>query len=145
MASGDFTLTVSLNGTTVTGRSESMSVTKSYSSVAESYHQEMSVRTAGADTVFTIGSASGGGTLADPVKAIIIKNLDSTNYVTVGLIDATAKAFYTKINAGGVLVLDDNEIDANASGGAFSAFSSLDTITAQFNTAIGKIEIIVIK
>jgi hypothetical protein len=145
MANGDVTVQIIVNGTTSNGQSVSFTGSKALTSVVEAVSQVLAVRTAGADSVFKIGSASGAGQLTDPIKGLVIKNLDTTNYVTIGLIDTGAKAFYTKLNAGEMMFLSDNEIDANAAGGAFSAFTSLDEITAQFNTAAGRIEILALK
>lgn len=145
MANGDFTLTVSLNGTTTSGRSENISVSKVFTGVAQAVNQEMTV-TDTLSTIFKIDTVAGAGQLVSPIKCIVIKNLDSTDTVTIGLVDTGAKASYVPLKLGEVLVLCDNTFDANATGGVVGSLTSLDSITAQFpSTQSGNIEMLVIK
>lgn len=145
MANGDFTLSISLNGTTTSGRSENMSITKQFTGVTQTINQEIVVGTSDID-IFKIGSSAGAGQLVSPVKCIIIKNLEETNDCTIGLIDDSAKAFYTVIKEGEAFVLCDNTIDTNVTGGAVGTLTNIDRITAQFNTGTSnKIELLVIK
>ena len=127
------------------GRSENISVSKTFTNVSQAVNQEITV-TDTLSTIFKIDTVAGAGQLVTPVKAIVIKNLDSADTVTIGLVDATAKASYFPIKAGEVFVVCDNTFDANATGGVVGTLTSLDNITAQFPSAqSGNIEMLVIK
>jgi hypothetical protein len=145
MADGDFTLTVSLNGTTVSGRSENISVTKTFASVGQAINQELEIGTS-ALTIFKTGSNAGAGQLVAPVKCIVIKNISTANTCTIGVIKTGSKAFYVPLSPGTCTVLCDSSFDANGTGGVLGTTVHLDEITAQYNAGTNnKLEILVIK
>ena len=64
-----------------------------------------------------------------------IYNRDNSNFITVGLISTGAEAVYHKVKPNQSLIITSNQINTNVTGGAFSAFVVVDTITVQADTA----------
>lgn len=134
MANGDITVTVSVSGTLTTGDAvRDFSEAKSYSSIGDVFDRVLNVPTSEV-TALAIGTV-GGQTLA-AWNCLIVKNLDATNYVTIGLKDTGAKSAYHRINAGEMYMLQRDQLECDDdSGGSFSSFNSIDTVTLQANTA----------
>ena len=81
-----------------------------------------------------IGATVGAGTLTD-IKFCVIKNLDDTNFIRVRLEDTGAMTSDHKIAAGDSLTIFNTKLSVAATGGAFSAFGDIDTISAQADTS----------
>lgn len=91
------------------------------------------------------GSANGVGTfLRTAVKYIRITNLDDTNFVTIGVIDTGGDVFYVKLEAGKSFFMGSDDLEADTSGGSFSAWSEADFITALADTAAVDVEYMVV-
>jgi len=145
MANGDFTLTVTLNGTTTSGRSENISVSKTFTGVAQSVNQELTITDTSTE-IFKTSGTSGAGQLVSPVQAIVITNKDADDILTIGLIDGTSKACYFNVGVGEVFVLCDSLLDENITGGAVGNLTNITSITAKFPTSqTGTVEMLVIK
>lgn len=101
--------------------------------------QVLSVPTSETD-VATVGAIGPGG-LSD-LKFMVISNRDGTNFVRVRVKDDAAHAFDIKLLAGEFFVLHNRSINVSATAGAFAAFSNLDTIAVQADTATCDVEIL---
>jgi len=145
MANGDVTVSLSVNGTTVLGKSVNFSGTQALSGVAEQFCQEFPVTTT-ATTVASIAVGSGAAVDLSDVKAIAIQNLSTTvgEYIIVGGIDSGAKAIYAKVDIGAMILLSNKEVDANITGGAFAALTDLTSVTIQSATGTPSVSILAI-
>lgn len=90
----------------------------------------------------TVGTVGPGG-LAD-VKYGLIINRDGTNFIRVRLADTSGHTMDVKLLAGEYFVLHNRSLNVSTSEGAFSAFSDIDTISAQADTASCDVEIILL-
>lgn len=144
MASGEFTLNFSLNGTTDDGTSYNISGSKAYTGVTDAVKEELTVPTSTVD-IFKIDTNPGAGQLND-LKGIVIQNLDTTNFITVGVLStAGTEAFFVRVKAKGVLILDDKSIEGVSGATSFTAFADLSSINAIADTAACKVSVLAIK
>lgn len=128
MAAGDITVTVTVVGTDTRSTAVNFSPTaKTYSSIADVYRRDGLITSTTVATLLTIGAAAG-ATLA-ALNFLAIKNEDPTDSVMIGFVDTGVKAAYVKLDPGETLILGSDQLEANATGGAFSAFTAFDTIT----------------
>lgn len=137
IASGDVTHRLVVSGTRTSGKAipdfdESL-VDTSISDIE--YRAEINIGTT-VQTIITVGTAAG-STLA-ALNRLIVYNMDATNFVMVGLIVSGSKAIYLKVKPGEIQSIDPSTIDANATGGAFSAFSTVTSVTLDADTAACK-------
>lgn len=105
----------------------------SVTNVGEVINREMAVPTSEV-TLINVGATVAAGTLTD-IKFCVIKNLDDTNFIRVRLEDTGAMTSDHKIAAGDHLVVFNTKLSVHATGGAFSAFGDIDTISAEADTA----------
>lgn len=116
-------------------------------SIANVNEYDKRVVNIGTSTVNLIGfgaSNSVGTFLRTAVKYIRITNLDDTNFVTIGVIDTGGDVFYVKLEAGKSFMIGCDDLEANTSGGSFSAWSEADFITALADTASVDVEYMVV-
>jgi hypothetical protein len=85
-------------------------------------------------TLLNIGATVAAGTLTD-IKFCVIKNLDDTNFIRVRLEDTSGHTSDHKIAAGDYIVVFNTKLSVSETGAAFSAFSDIDTISAQADTS----------
>ena len=132
MANGDSTAVVQVNGTaTVTGKSFSFTNTLNQTGIADIAPRQILVPTS-VITAHTFGTVAAGQQVS--TKGIYIRNTDTTNYVTVGIIKSSAKGIYFKLPAGAVFILPSELIDSNTDGGAVGTLAAATSITLQANT-----------
>ena len=128
MASGDIAVQVSVTGTTTDGVAiPPLDKTKTFTSIADVYCRKGLITSTTVANLILIGTAAG-ATLAT-LNCLIVHNKDSTDTVILGFIDTSAEAFYVQIGPGETFVYMADKLEANATGGAFSAFADVDTIT----------------
>jgi len=114
-------------------------------SINEVFKQIVTATTT-ATTFLKFGTAASAGTLirAD-VSYLRITNLDDTNFVTIGLQDDSADTAYFKIEKGQSIIIggtdEGPQVEIHSSGGAFSGWSSVDSLTLAANTASCDVEI----
>ena len=89
-------------------------------------------------TVINIAAAVAAGTLTD-IKFLLLKNYDETNFVRIRLEDTGAMTADIKLAPGETFDLYNTKLSVHATGGAFSAFGDIDTVSAQADTAACKL------
>jgi len=135
MANGDITLTIGISGTTSKAGDAvaTFSESKTISSISDYIDRTLTIPTSTV-TVLAIGTVSG-QTLA-AWNCLVVQNMDASNYLTLGLLDTSAKSAYYRINAGEFFVLMRDQMDADgATGAAWSEFNSIDTVNLLADTA----------
>ena len=130
---------VSLNGTAQGG-----TVTQTIANINEVDRRIFTASTSEVDILGFDGTANSMGTfLNSGVKYIRITNLDDTNFVTLGVSDTGADKFFVKLEAGQSFIMNNDDLEVHATGGASSAFSQADNISAKADTASVDLEIFV--
>ena len=116
-------------------------IVKQITSINEIFKRIVTVTTTLA-TFLTLSTAAGSGAyIATDLRYLRLTNLDTTNYVTVGLIDTSGDSVYQKLEAGHSLILHNDDIETFTNGSAFSAFSQWDTLNMDADTASCDVEI----
>ena len=135
------TLTITHTESILLGGSDRGSThTQTVASVAEYTNRIVNIGTAETDIV-GFGAANGQGTyLRTDVKYMRFSNLDDTNYITIGVSKTGADTAYFKLEAGQTFIVNNDELEIDASGGASSAFVEADNISAKANGAAVDIE-----
>tara|TARA_R110000751_G_scaffold548_1_gene1963 strand:+ start:843 stop:1292 length:450 start_codon:yes stop_codon:yes gene_type:complete len=130
------TLTITHTESILLGGSDRGSThTQTVASVAEYTNRIVNIGTAETDIV-GFGAANGQGTyLRTDVKYMRFSNLDDTNYITIGVSKTGADTAYFKLEAGQTFIVNNDELEIDASGGASSAFVEADNISAKANGA----------
>jgi hypothetical protein len=94
--------------------------------------------------ILGFGSANGQGQYTrTAVEYVRITNLDDTNFVTIGVSDSGSDTFYVKLEAGKSFIMGNDDLEIHATGGASSAFSEADSISAKADTASVDLEVFV--
>lgn len=142
MSAGTLITTVqealTLNGQTFNSRR-----LKQTTSINEMSTRTVTVTTTSA-TFLKLSTAPGAGQyIATDLRYLRLTNLDPTNFVIVGLSDTSGDTIYFKLEAGQSLIFHNDDIEANTSGAAFSAFSQWDTLTMDADTASVDVEMVV--
>jgi hypothetical protein len=130
------TLTITHTESILLGGSDRGSThTQTVASVAEYTNRIVNIGTAETDIV-GFGSANGQGSyVRTDVKYMRFSNLDDTNYITIGVSKTGADTAYFKLEAGQTFIVNNDELEIDASGGASSAFVEADNISAKANGA----------
>tara|TARA_R110000824_G_scaffold38477_1_gene117470 strand:- start:1009 stop:1458 length:450 start_codon:yes stop_codon:yes gene_type:complete len=130
------TLTITHTESILLGGSDRGSThTQTVASVAEYTNRIVNIGTAETDIV-GFGAANGQGTyVRTDVKYMRFSNLDDTNYITIGVSKTGADTAYFKLEAGQTFIVNNDELEIDASGGASSAFVEADNISAKANGA----------
>jgi len=130
------TLTITHTESILLGGSDRGSThTQTVASVAEYTNRIVNIGTAETDIV-GFGSANGQGTyVRTDVKYMRFSNLDDTNYITIGVSKTGADTAYFKLEAGQTFIVNNDELEIDASGGSSSAFVEADNISAKANGA----------
>jgi len=121
------------------GTSYTLDAGTTVQSVGEVINREMLIPTSEV-TVINIGATVAAGTLTD-IKFCVIKNLDATNFVRIRLEDTGALTSDHKLAPGDFITIFNTKLSVHATGGAFSAFGDIDTISAQADTAACQISV----
>lgn len=129
----DLTKTEQYAVTLDTGVSYSLDAGSTTSNVGEVIQRDVKVPTASEVTLLLVGAAVAAGQLTD-IKAFIIKNRDATNFVRVRYEDTGGHTVDHKLLPGDSLPIYNTQISVSETGAAFSAFSTIDTISAQADT-----------
>ena len=136
------TITISEN-IVLNGVSYGNSIDKSFESQGEVIQRIMSIGVAFTE-IFNATTLDGRGQVVVNDWAYFrITNLDDTNFLTLRLYDSTDSQFF-KIEAGESFFLMSPEIDIDASGTTFNAFSDVNEIGAIADTAQCDVEVLMI-
>lgn len=146
MANGDYVFLISGSGTNTDGETlPTISFTQTVASVIRAEKNiNITVPFGSVMTLATIAAAASGSAFTD-LKGMVIKNKSAANFIRVRRKDDSAHAVDEKILAGGVVTfLNGRSISVSETAGSFSAFSNLDTIELQADTADCKIEVLIL-
>lgn len=135
------TLTISISESVTLGGSDRGSThTQTIASVTEYTNRIVNIGTAETDIV-GFGSANGQGSyVRTDVKYMRFSNLDDTNYVTFGISKTGADTVFFKLEAGQSLIVNNDDLEVDAAGGASGAFVEADSISAKANGAAVDLE-----
>ena len=112
----DVVETITLNGITY-----DKTTTNSIASIAQYSVRVMQLAASGNHAVYTAAASPAGSAHdSDDVRYIRITNLDDTNPVTVSINSAGNDAVALNLIAGASIVLFDDKIEGNATGGAIT-------------------------
>ena len=138
------TLTVTITESiTLNGVDQGGTQTLSVSNINEIDRRIFTAGTSAAD-IIGFGTSNGQGQFVrTDVKYIRITNLDDTNFVVIGMKDSASDTFYVKLDAGKSLMFGNDDLEIHASGGAWSAWSEADVITAAADTASVDLEVFI--
>jgi len=139
------TLTVTISeDITLNSTQQGGTVTQTISNINEVDRRIFTAPTSEVDIIGFDGSANSMGTyLNTAVKYIRITNLDDSNFVTLGVSDTGSDTFFVKLEAGQSFFMGNDDLEIHATGGASSAFSQADNISAKADTASVDLEIFV--
>ena len=142
------TLTVTVTESiSLNGKDQGATNSFTVASINEIYKHIVTATTT-ATTFIKFGTAASAGTLirAD-VSYLRITNLDDTNFVTVGLSDDSSDTAYFKLEKKQSIIIggtdEGPQVEIQASAGAFSAWSSVDSLILDADTASCDVEIFV--
>lgn len=125
---------------TINGTAYSIAVSETISLTDDNAVQQV-VTVPTSETQIAGVGAVGAGSLAD-VKFGIIVNRDGTNFIRLRLADTSGHTADVKLLAGEYFVIHNRSLNVSTTEGAFSSFSSIDTISAQADTASCDVEIL---
>lgn len=92
-------------------------------------------------TIMAFSTAVAAGTfIGANVKYIRVTNKDDTNFIRLRCTKTSGQTFDIKLEAGKSFMMGNTSESANTNGGAFSAFVTMDNISAQSDTAACDIE-----
>ncbi len=146
MANGDGVFTLSFTGTNTDGEAlPTMSVTQTVTGLIRAEkNTNISVGTASAVALATVAAAATGSAFTS-LKGVIIYNKSTANFIRVRRKDDSAHAVDEKILPGGFAYFGNGrELSVSETSGTFSAFSNLDTIELQADTAACKVEVLIV-
>lgn len=139
-SSTSFTATIS-ESITINGEAVNSSNTLTVSDITAIDKRIVSIPTASEVTVLVFSTAVAAGTIvAANVKYVRITNKDNTNFVRIRVKKNGADTFDIKLEAGKSFMLGNPSESVSATAGAFSAFVTSDSISAQADTAAVNIE-----
>ena len=140
------TLTVThTEALTLNGVDRGVTNTFTVGSINEVDHRIMTCLHSGVQTVAVLGSAVAAGTyIKGNVKYIRLTNKDDTNFITIGLLAASNKSVYLKLEAGQTFTFYNDDLDCDDdTGAAFNSFTDIATINAQADTASCDLEVFI--
>jgi len=108
----------------------------SVSNVGEVAQREFKVPTGSEVEVLTIGATVGAGQLTD-LKFMVLVNQDDTNTCRIRLKDTGGDTADFNLQPGQAFDVYNTDLNVSESAAAFASFSTIDTISAQFDTADG--------
>jgi|GEM_PF-3923486 len=136
---GTGTFTFEQSGSVTIGtKTYSFSNTETLTAVTNVFDQIITVDSVTESIIATVAAENAGATFKD-INFVYIENKDTTNTCRIRYKDTGAHTVDFDLDAGRSIVLWNNEINVSATAGAFSAFTSWDTINAQFDTADGEL------
>lgn len=135
------TLTISITESVTLGGSDRGSThTQTIASVAEYTNRIVNVGTAETDIVGFAAANGQGSYVRTDVAYMRFSNLDDTNYVTLGISKTGADTAFFKLEAGQTIIVNNDDLEVDASGGASGTFVEADNISAKANGAAVDIE-----
>ena len=136
------TITISEN-ITLNGVTYGNAISKAFTTQGEVIQRIMNIGVAFTE-IFNATTVDGRGqVVVNDWCYFRITNLDDTNFLTLRLYDSTDSQFF-KIEAGESFFLMSPEIDIDASGTTFNAFSDVNEIGAIADTATCDVEVLMI-
>jgi hypothetical protein len=135
------TLTISITESVTLGGSDRGSThTQTIASVAEYTNRIVNVGTAETDIVGFAAANGQGAYVRTDVAYMRFTNLDDTNYITIGVSKTGADTAFFKLEAGQTFIVNNDDLEVDASGGASGTFVEADNISAKANGAAVDIE-----
>jgi hypothetical protein len=139
ITAADLTVTVT-EAVTLNGQNQGGSHTLTVSSVTQTARNIVNIGTSVAD-IIGFGSVNAQGSfIRTSVKYIRITNLDDTNFIVLGFSKTGADTFFVKLEPGKTWMAGNDDLQIDASGGAFSAFVEADNVSAMADTAACDLE-----
>ncbi len=135
------TLTVTITeAVTLNGASRGSTNTHT-ETVTQIDHRIVSCLHSAEQTVLLFDSAVAAGTIKDAtIDYLRMTNLDSTNFVTIR-VRGNNEEYFVKLEAGDSYILNNQSMDANATGGASVSLNNIDSIGIQADTSSCDVEI----
>lgn len=127
-------LTVSITESITLGGSDRGSThTQTIADVTEYTNRILDIGTAETDIVGFAAANGQGSYVRTDVAYMRFTNLDDTNYITIGVSKTGADTAFFKLEAGQSFIVNNDDLEVDASGGASSAFVEADAISAKAN------------
>ena len=128
---------------TLNGKDQGGTYTQTIAGITETDRRVLTASTSEVD-ILGFGAANGQGQYTSAnIRYIRITNLDDTNFVTLGVSDTGSDTYFVKLEAGQSFIVNNDDLEIHASGGASSTFSQADNISAKADTADVDLEIFV--
>lgn len=127
------TITKEFGVTLEDGSKFDLNASTQVTNVGEVIRRNVQVPTGSEVTLVLIGAAVAAGQLTD-IKSLQLVNLDDTNFVRIRFEDTGAHTVDHKLLPGDAIEIYNTQISVSETGGAFSAFSTIDTVSAQADT-----------
>lgn len=116
------------------GKDRGSVLNKEISSITETFHRIMDVKTTGNQTLLEVtateGDSEGGKVFNTNLKYVRLTNLDTTNFVAITIQNGSTEEYMVQLDAGSSYVLFNSKIDANAAGDSSAAAGNLTDIDA---------------
>ena len=125
---------------TINGTSYNVINNESVTLVGEEAVQQVINVPTSETTIANVG-AVGPASLTD-LSYLVVINRDSTNFVRLRLSDTGGATTDVKLTPGSAFIFNSRELSVSATEGAFSAFSNIDNIKAQADTAACDVELL---
>ena len=130
------TLTITVTESVILGSDQrGSSHIQTIASVTEYTNRIINVGTAETDIVGFAAANGQGAYIRTDVKYMRFTNLDDTNYITIGVSKTGADTAFFKLEAGQTFIVNNDDIEVDAAGGASGAFVEADSISAKANGA----------
>lgn len=142
ITSASMTVTIT-EAITLNGKDQGGTYTQTIAGITETDRRVLTASTSEVD-ILGFGAANGQGQYTSAnIRYIRITNLDDTNFVTLGVSDTGSDTYFVKLEAGQSFIVNNDDLEIHASGGASSTFSQADNISAKADTADVDLEIFV--
>ena len=129
-------LTVTITETITLGSdNRGSSHVQTVADVTEYTNRIINVGTAETDIVGFAAANGQGAYVRTDVAYMRFTNLDDTNYITIGVSKTGADTAFFKLEAGQTFIVNNDDIETDATGSASSAFVEADSVSAKANGA----------
>ena len=139
----DFTATLTVTGI-IDGNTYSLTQASTITGVTEAINRRVTIPSATEVDITAIAAAVGLGALSS-LAYFAIRNTDTTNFVRMRSADTGAETVDTKIEAGRTQIINNTKVSVSETEAAFAAFTDIDTISFQADTADVVIEVIALQ
>lgn len=123
------------------GKDYKLDADTSVVNVGEVYDRTVKVPTATEVELVKVAAVVAAGTLTD-FSFMVIKNEDETNTCRLRISDNSGHTFDIKLESGQAFDLYNVKFNVSETEAAFSSFSDIDTVHAQFDIADGSVSIL---